>query len=78
MSTRYGLSLKLDCDNAAFDDDRSATIARILRELAARIERGGGDYCAAINNGERADGRLFDPNGNSCGSWDIKPRRIRD
>ena len=78
MTTRYGLSLKLDCDNAAFEEDRSAEIARIFRRLADRIERGGGDFCRLINNGERADGHLFDANGNSCGSWDIKPRRMKD
>lgn len=78
MSTRYGLSLKLDMDNAAFEEDRSAEVARILRRLADQIERGGGDHCALFNNGERTDGRLFDLNGNSCGSWEAKPRRLRD
>lgn len=78
MTTRYGLSLKLDCDNAAFEEDRAAESARILRRLADKIERGGGDYCAEINNGMPASGSLFDWNGNSCGSWEIKPRRIRD
>lgn len=78
MTIRYGLSLKLDCDNAAFEEDRVAEIARIFRELGARIEQGAGDYRATINNGSPSSGLLYDLNGNSCGSWDIKPRRLRD
>lgn len=78
MSTRYGFSLKLDCDNAEFEEDRSATVARILRNLADRIERGGGDYCATINNRGVASGALFDANGNRCGAWEAKSRRLRD
>ena len=76
MTKHYGLSLKLDCDNAAFEEDRSAEIARILRRLSDKIERG--DYCAEINWGMPASGTLFDWNGNICGSWDIKTRRLRD
>lgn len=79
MSTRYGLSLKLDCDNAAFDDgNRAAEIARIFRNLASEIEREG-ERTKAFESGALTIGsRLFDSNGNSCGSWEIKPRRIRD
>lgn len=73
MATRYGLSLKLDCENSAFDgNNRPAEIARILRRLADQIET------IPLPYGTRYDARLFDSNGNSCGSWDIKPRRIRD
>jgi hypothetical protein len=76
MSTRYGLSLKLDCDNAAFEENRAGEIARILRRLADRVE---GDGAAALASGHLAiGGRLFDINGNSCGEWEAKPRRIRD
>jgi hypothetical protein len=39
MSMRYGFSLKLDCDNAAFaDGQRPNEVARILRRLADQIE----------------------------------------
>lgn len=78
MPTRYGLSLKLDCDNDAFAEDRAAEIARVLRRTAERIEKGQGEHCALINSGLPSNGWLFDHNGNSCGWWDIKPRRIRD
>lgn len=76
MSTRYGLSLKLDCDNAAFDDGKRASeIGRIFRNLATQIEREG----QALASGHLViGGYLFDANGNKCGEWEIKPRRIRD
>lgn len=76
MTTRYGLSLKLDADNAAFQDGaRASELARIFRNLAADIERHG----EAFALGSLAIGaRLFDSNGNKCGEWEIKPRRIRD
>jgi hypothetical protein len=77
MSTRYGLSLKLDMDNSAFEENRSAEAARILRRLADKLETSGG-FTATINTGQRIDGRLSDSNGNSCGTWEAKPRRIRD
>lgn len=73
MSTRYGFSLKLDCENAAFADGRRRyEIARILRRLADQIEN------VPLPNNQRIDGRLFDVNGNSCGTWEAKPRRVRD
>lgn len=74
--TRYGFSMKVDCDNAAFvkGGNRATEIARILRSLADAVERRPAD----INNGQRADGWLFDLNGNNCGTWEAKPRRIRD
>jgi hypothetical protein len=76
MSTRYGLSLKLDCDNAAFEENRAGEIARVLRELATDIECNG---ALPLANGHLTiGGRLFDANGNKCGEWEAKPRRIRD
>jgi hypothetical protein len=73
MSTRYGLSLKLDCDNAAFSDgNRPNEVARILRRLADQIET------IPLSDNQRIDGRLVDFNGNACGTWEAKPRRIRD
>jgi hypothetical protein len=50
------LKLTLHTHNAAFDDE-STEVARILRELADKIEAG------------RTSGRLFDVNGNACGNW---------
>lgn len=71
--TRYGFSLKLDCDNAAFDDgQRPNEIARILRSLANQIE------IVPLGDKQVIGGHLFDFNGNSCGVWEAKPRRIRD
>lgn len=32
--------LQIACDNAAFEDDRATELARILRDLASRLERG--------------------------------------
>jgi hypothetical protein len=73
MSMRYGFSLKLDCSNAAFDEgQRPNEVARILRRLADQIE------IVPLSDNQRIDGRLFDANGNTCGSWEAKPRRIRD
>jgi hypothetical protein len=76
MSLRYGLSLKLDMENAAFSDDRSGEVARILRRLADRIE---GEAAGVLATGKLAvGGPLFDTNGNSCGSWEAKTRRLMD
>jgi hypothetical protein len=73
MSMRYGFSLKLDCDNAAFaDGQRPNEVARILRRLADQIE------IVPLADNQRIDGRLFDVNGNTCGTCEAKPRRIRD
>jgi hypothetical protein len=76
MSVRYGLSLKMDCDNSAFQEgERANEIARILRDMATKIER----ESEAFSSGTLAIGsRLWDRNGNTCGEWEIKPRRIRD
>lgn len=77
MTTRYGLSLKLDTDNAAFDDGKRADeIARLLHGLAGEFENKAARY-ASIRK-LSADGVLFDTNGNRCGAWEIKPRRIRN
>lgn len=71
--THYGLSLKMDMENAAFCP-RATETARILREVASRIE----NMHSGMDNGNVMGGRLIDSNGNSCGSWEAKPRRIRD
>lgn len=61
--------VEIECDNAAFEDDRDAEIARILRDLAKHVERGDGD--------ER---RLHDSNGNWVGYGAFyksrRPRRV--
>lgn len=52
------LKVEIKTDNAAFSDNSNAELARILRELAKRIE-----------NGEQ-HGRLRDLNGNKVGQFD--------
>lgn len=50
-------TLTIDTDSAAFDDNRAHEIARILREIAGKVE-------------ESADGfsdKVRDFNGNICG-----------
>jgi len=55
--------LELETSNAAFGEsheERRAEIARILRSLANKVERGGAPQ-----------GRLFDVNGNAVGTYDL-------
>lgn len=59
MST---FSLTINTENAAFDDDAGAELARILRDLAGRLELG---------PGPQNDGRLRDGNGNTVGAWSV-------
>lgn len=49
--------LKIHNSGAAFDDAPEYEVARILRELADKVEAG------------RTSGRVFDLNGNACGNW---------
>lgn len=74
MMNRYGLSLKLDMENAAFDTQCAWETARILHNLADRIEAETG---AVMNSKMAVGGNLFDVNGNSCGSWEAKKRSVR-
>jgi hypothetical protein len=55
-------TLEIDTSNSAFDDGGSACfeVARILRELAARLEHVKPDY-----------GNLRDANGNKVGEWKL-------
>jgi hypothetical protein len=56
------LEIKLETSNAAFEDNCPQEVARLLRDLAARIENGlGSGLCR---------GRLLDINGNIVGTWD--------
>ena len=51
--------LNIETDNAAFSDDAfEAEIARILRRVADRVERG------------EQSGGILDVNGNGVGDWD--------
>lgn len=59
------LSVNLLCDNAAFEDDCGAEIARILRKLAGDVE-GMVRYDA---KGVYSGG-LRDSNGNTVGKWE--------
>lgn len=57
--------LEFDCDNAAFDDDVpdhgcASECARILRELANRLDQDG-----------TAHANLHDVNGNRIGAWSL-------
>jgi hypothetical protein len=56
------LTITLETDNAAFEDQCPAEVARILHDLAARIENG-------LGSGQER-GALLDINGNRVGSWD--------
>ena len=47
----------IDCDNAAFEDDYAAEVARILHHVARRLEAGD------------TDGKLLDFNGNAVGEF---------
>ena len=53
---RIQTMLKLTLHTCALTDE-TEEVARILRELANKIEAG------------RTSGRLFDTNGNACGNW---------
>lgn len=46
-------------DNAAFEDVNSE-VARILRDLADKVD-----------SGTRTDGRVMDYNGNAVGKWSL-------
>jgi len=50
-------AIKMNCDNAAFEDTPLSEVCRILREIAQKTE-----------NGQDA-GTIFDINGNEIGEW---------
>jgi hypothetical protein len=65
MTTKYGFNLNLETGNAAFDDGNAPhEIARILRDVARRIE--GGEDCYKFRN-------VLDVNGNIVGQFRFKP-----
>ncbi len=50
--------VEIDCDNAAFEDDPTHEVVRLLRQIVRRLEKDG-----------ESRGGLRDVNGNSCGSY---------
>lgn len=54
------LKVQIKTENEAFSDDKGAEVARILREIAKRLEDG-------WTTGTPRDG-----NGNSVGTWLLK------
>ena len=57
--------LTIQADNAAFDDDAGAEIARILRDVATALERG------------TRGAPLHDYNGNQVGRFDLTAAKGR-
>ncbi len=56
-------TLKIKTDNAVFDDGNKAQmVAFILREISKKIE------CELIS---REGSKIFDPNGNTIGSYKL-------
>jgi hypothetical protein len=51
--------VEMSTDNAAFDGDAGAEVARILREVAGEVAGG------------KTDGKCRDINGNSVGKWSL-------
>ena len=51
------IKIQFKTDNDAFVDDRSGSVAAILRNIAGKIETG------------EIEGKVFDVNGNSIGDW---------
>lgn len=56
-------TLDFECDNAAFDDDPTFEIARILKETAEKIK------CDNVTGFGYAHGVIRDINGNRVGDW---------
>ncbi len=62
------ITIVIETGNAAFDDSPASEIARILRELAEKFEQYGG----------RQFEKLYDVNGNRCGSIDIREAYVAE
>ncbi len=58
-----GFKAEFDTDNAAFDDAPASEAARILREIARKIEQGE----------DLGGGKIKDVNGNTIGHWELTP-----
>jgi hypothetical protein len=63
MNTDRRFRVNIACDNAAFDPNPRAEIARILREIAKRVENG--DDIMTYRN-------AYDINGNTVGTFALK------
>jgi len=61
MATEF--TIKMDTGNAAFDPDPQYEVARILREIADRLERDGANGLYQT---------IHDINGNDVGRWRLK------
>jgi hypothetical protein len=57
------LKLSIECGNAAFEDMPGAEVARILRQVADKLEH--------ASHGERLSGTCRDTNGNFAGEWSL-------
>ena len=57
------LTIRITCDNAAFEDDPIGEIERVLKQLVFRL----GEDRYASQHG--ASGKLLDSNGNSVGDF---------
>jgi hypothetical protein len=57
------LKLTIECGNAAFEDMPGAECARILRDLADKLE--------GVGHGRRVSGTCRDHNGNFVGEWSL-------
>lgn len=53
-------TLSFTMDNAAFEDEPATESARILRDIAEKVEAGHGG------------GKIRDINGNSIGTWSVE------
>lgn len=58
-------TLKIETDNAAFDENHGEEVARILREIADNLNFG---------NVFGLDGTARDINGNTVGEWTLDAR----
>lgn len=64
------ITITINTGNAAFDDEPATEIARILREIAASMERDGTPSLVELQDGTFL---VRDINGNKCGEVDIAP-----
>jgi len=58
------ITITIDMGNAAFEESRAAEVARMLRELATKLDRDDGLQEMCWHGGKH---RLRDINGNTCG-----------
>ena len=72
MNTTKRFNLSFDCDNAAFEGDIGAEIARILAGVGVEIA---GDFTEDPPSGLK--GLIRDINGNIVGTWVYDPRAHR-